>query len=91
MCMFQRTAGHAHPHWRYWLINLLSVGQLEVLKLISEGLNNKEIASIVHVQPQTVMAIAHKIYELLGLLEEGKYNLRVRAAKMYWEHINEKI
>jgi DNA-binding NarL/FixJ family response regulator len=45
----------------------LSSRQREVLQLVAEGRNTKEIAQILHVSPRTVEFHRHRIMEALGL------------------------
>jgi LuxR family maltose regulon positive regulatory protein len=61
------------------LIEPLSERELEVLRLIAEGLTNPEIASRLFLSPHTVKTHAHNIYGKLGVHNRTQAVTRARA------------
>lgn len=64
------------PQWFFELTNL----EKEILKNLSKGMSNKEIASIGNLAEQTVKNYLSTIYEKLGV------NKRAMAVRLYLDH-----
>lgn len=63
--------------------------ELEVLKLLSKGLNNKEIQQKMFIGLATVKTYLHTIYSKLGISREGMASseLRLKAALIYLKYM----
>lgn len=61
--------------------------QMECLALLSEGLENKEIAEQMGIEMSSVCKMIKDMYDQAGL--EGRKNSvkRLRLALIYWRHI----
>ena len=59
---------------RYW----------ELLGYLADGNNNREIAQLMGIRVGTVENYTNEIYGLLDL-DEGQVDLRVAAARWYWD------
>lgn len=64
-------------------IQTLSLREREILKLVAEGLSNKEIANRLHLSVQTVKVHLTRIFHKLGVRN------RVEAAQYAFLHLNE--
>jgi len=61
------------------LVEPLSVREIEVLQLISEGLTNSEIGSRLYLSPNTVKAHARNIYAKIGVNNRTQAGAKARA------------
>lgn len=57
--------------------------EVEVLRLVAEGLSNREIASRLFITERTVEAHVTKVFQRLGLDEDDRTHRRVRAVILY--------
>ncbi len=64
----------------------LTLRELEVLRLISKGLDNYEIAETLVVAICTIKTFINRIYCKLGLSSTSSHAMRVRAALYYLEN-----
>ncbi|WP_405152084.1 AAA family ATPase [Sphaerisporangium sp. NBC_01403] len=62
-----RAAGGAVPHRSRAVAALLSPQELEVARLASEGLSNREIGSRMHLSPRTVGSHLYRAFPKLGI------------------------
>jgi DNA-binding NarL/FixJ family response regulator len=62
----------------------LSAKQLEVLKLIAEGLSNQQIADARQTSVRAVEGMVSRIFEALGIDVQDAGNSRVDAVKKYF-------
>lgn len=67
----------------------LTPRELEVLRLIAQGLDNKEIAEKLIVSICTIKTFINRIYWKIGLAYTNTQAMRVRAALYYLEHKEE--
>jgi len=65
------------------LLSKLTAGQLEVLRLISRGLNNQEIALERKVGVRAIEQSVHRIYIALNMNRNSGGSNRVAAARIY--------
>jgi DNA-binding NarL/FixJ family response regulator len=65
---------------------VLTPTQLEVLKMVAQGLNNQAIANRRKITVRSVEKNLHSIFSALGLSGDDDTNLRVRAAITYVTH-----
>lgn len=68
----------------------LSSREEEVLKLISEGLSNREISKKLFIGKRTTASHIDKIYQKLGLSGLNRSSIRVKAVLIYLENVNKK-
>ena len=64
--------------------SMLTVNQLEVLKLIAEGLSTDEIAKIREVSPKAIESSIAKIHKAAGFKKSKSMNQRVQLARFYF-------
>lgn len=64
-------------------LSSLTKGQLQVLKLLSRGLSNSEIAAERGIGIRAVEQTIHRIYQALGLAAKTGTSSRVAAARIY--------
>ena len=62
----------------------LTATQLEVLKLVAEGLSTDEIAKIREVSPKAIESSIAKIHKAAGLKKSKAMNQRVQLARFYF-------
>jgi DNA-binding NarL/FixJ family response regulator len=63
----------------------LTVVQLEVLRMVSEGLSSLEISGRRHVSVKAIEGIISKIHAILGLEKTKSQNQRVQLARAYFK------
>lgn len=64
----------------------LTTTQLDVLKLVAQGLSNQAIATRRDITVRSVEKNLHSIFKALQLDSDDDHNLRVRAAMVYAAH-----
>ena len=62
----------------------LTITQLEVLKLVAQGLSTDEIAKIREVSPKAIESTIAKIHKTAGLKKSKSMNQRVQLARFYF-------
>jgi DNA-binding NarL/FixJ family response regulator len=62
----------------------LTTTQLEVLKLVAQGLSTDEIATIREVSPKAIEGSIAKIYKAAGFKKSKSMNQRVQLARFYF-------
>jgi DNA-binding NarL/FixJ family response regulator len=62
----------------------LTPRRYQVAKLIAQGLENKDICTLLKIKRQTLDCTVRSIYRVLGV--HGIGNPRVLAARIVWEH-----
>jgi DNA-binding NarL/FixJ family response regulator len=62
----------------------LTTTQLEVLKLVAQGLSTDEIAKMREVSPKAIESTIAKIYKAAGLKKSKSMNQRVQLARFYF-------
>lgn len=62
----------------------LTTTQLEVLKLVAQGLSTDEIAKIREVSPKAIESTIAKIHKTAGLKKSKSMNQRVQLARFYF-------
>jgi DNA-binding NarL/FixJ family response regulator len=62
---------------------VLTQREKQIVRLISDGCPNKEIASILYVKPRTVEAHTTNIYRKLGVTANSNRNKRTKVAIEY--------
>lgn len=62
----------------------LTTTQLEVLKLVAQGLSTDEIAKIREVSPKAIESTIAKIHKAAGLKKSKSMNQRVQLARFYF-------
>ena len=65
--------------------NPLTQTQIEVLKMVAEGLSTTEIAQRRGVTPKAIESIISKIHLLLGVEKTSRFNQRVQLAREYFK------
>jgi len=65
-------------------VNPLTANQLEVLKLIAQGLSTAEIANIRKVSVKAVEGTISKIQKILKISKSSSFNQRVQLARSYF-------
>jgi DNA-binding CsgD family transcriptional regulator len=63
----------------------LTVVQLEVLRMVSEGLSSLEISGRRHVSVKAIEGTISKIHAILGLEKNKTQNQRVQLARAYFK------
>ena len=61
----------------------LTERQIEVLRLVSEGMTNQEIAAQLSIEPKTVEGVIRRIGKNLGIESRQNANQRVHMARAY--------
>ena len=64
--------------------SILTITQLEVLKLVAQGLSTDEIAKIREVSPKAIESTIAKIHKAAGLKKSKSMNQRVQLARFYF-------
>ena len=64
--------------------NPLTVNQLEVLKLVAQGLSSQEIADIKGVSVKAIEGTISKIQAAVGIIKSKSTNQRVQLARIYY-------
>ena len=64
--------------------SMLTTNQLEVLKLIAQGLSTDEIAKIREVSPKAIESSIAKIHKAAGFKKSKSMNQRVQLARFYF-------
>jgi DNA-binding NarL/FixJ family response regulator len=64
--------------------NPLTNNQLEVLKLVAEGLSSAEIAEIRKISVKAVEGTISKIQKILNISRSRSFNQRVQLARLYF-------
>ena len=64
-------------------IDILTDHQLDVLRLIAQGVSNSEIAACLHIETKAVQAVNSRIAKKLGLDANQSGNQRIQMAKAY--------
>lgn len=64
-------------------VSALTEREVEVLRLVAEGLSNREIARRLFITERTVEAHVTKVFQRLGLAEDDRTHRRVRAVIMF--------
>lgn len=64
--------------------SILTITQLEVLKLVAQGLSTDEIAKIRKVSPKAIESTIAKIHKAAGLKKSKSMNQRVQLARFYF-------
>lgn len=64
---------------------LLTPAQVQVLRMVADGLSNEEIARRRDSSAKSVEHIVSRIFAALGLSPDGSVNMRVAAARIYFE------
>lgn len=64
-------------------LDALTDAQLQVLRMVAEGLSNSEIAERRHCTPRAAEHMIHRIFLALGLEQDPSINTRVAAAMLY--------
>jgi LuxR family maltose regulon positive regulatory protein len=76
---FQPPKGPAAPKHNQALIEPLSDREIEIIRLVAEGLSNKEIAQRLHISVRTVKYHATNIYSKLGVDSRTQALARARG------------
>lgn len=76
------TAAQRHDQFSNDALSALSAAQLEVLRMVSEGLSNEQIAEARHTSIRSVERLISRILETLSI-DPQVGNSRVRAARAY--------
>ena len=65
--------------------HILTAVQLQVLKMVAEGLSSQEIAEQRNVSVKAIEGIISKIHQVLGLEKAKRFNQRVQLTRAYFK------